>query len=419
MFSNKVQGGALSLVLTIGIVITSLTGAMLLAFYYRNLTLARHGLVERLERNAASGIAYVLANKTTALAADLDLYGKGEDSVQVANQQWGLYDLALARAHGGRLQASKAALLGGQADSFGELALYLADEDRPLYVAEGASVEGACMLPQAGIKQVQLGQQTGTPGAHAVKGKVSQSSALLPKRFQQVLQRAREVQQLKGQEPIHITPLADGQMQGHTGHHSFWGETAVFTSQQHLRVDHTTLSGKVLVTSNRGITLGRNARLNDVIVLAPYIVLEEGFAGSLQLIARDSVIIRKGCRLSYPSAVSVVNDLGQGYVKIEEGSKVTGEVSIGGESTAGSFHRLAIQKGAMLSGIVYVDGAVEHSGTVLGSLLCRRLMHRTPTALYENYLVDGTISAKDLSTFFLPSPGMSSGGKTAIIKWLN
>jgi len=420
LFSTKLQGGILNLVLAVGIVLTAIIGSVLLLVYHRNLVLTKNSLQERLNRNAASGINYLLAAAEEEIEHfGVDLYGEGLDSVRLSKEAWGIFDLAITQAKTGRHEAYRIALLGAGLDSMREVALYLADEDRPLLLADKVTIVGKAFVPQAELKQVHLGQgEMAQPNKPLVKGALLKSKAMLPPLYKKALARADRYTNFKYPAAARVVPFtsAVGARQVLTA--SFLEETTVLASREQVVLQDVSLSGHLVVVSEQRVHIGRSAKLENIIVAAPYIEVAEGFSGSVQLFARDSISIGESCRLLYPSALYVSDGAGAGKLWIGSGAEITGEVLLGDEEGKGSNHLLSLQEDALIRGQVFVDGAVELYGAIEGSLMCRRFLLKTPAALYANYLQDASVRVDALSKHYLASPLVSTKAKKGIVAWL-
>lgn len=421
---SKVPAGALSLVLVISLLISSMLGSLVMLAYYRDINIARTSLKERLRANAASGIHLLLASSNTAYmeqVTELDLFGKGDDSVRVAKQAWGVFDVYIVQAVQGRHTASSIALVGVDPKEFRGQALYLPDEERPLSLSGNTEIIGDCYLPKAGVKAAYV-NQTGFLGEKLVEGVVRESAKAVPaadpifvKRVIDYCRRNtthspsfnRVFMDAPGEQYIY----ADNE-----NNYSFNGEVQVIRSKQSIHLTSHRLTGKVLVMSDQEITVSKTAFLQDIIVAAPTVRVEDGFSGSIQIFATDSIIVGKS-RLLYPSALCMQTQGKHSRLLLKDGAEVSGLVYMGGTGER-LYDLISIEKGAVVTGMVYADGLTELKGSIAGSLTSRRLFFKTPTATYENHLIDATIHANRLPASFLVSPLLSSSQSKGIVKWV-
>jgi type II secretory pathway pseudopilin PulG len=148
--AGRLPAGALLLVLTISIILAATLLAMLLLASNRRLLLQRDARQQQVIRNLYSGLAYAQAHPELPAfrARVLDLFGEGNDSVQVVRQPWGLFDVAVITAAQGPARDTLAALLGSYPGATSRPALYLADAQLALAVGDDAQVRGGGLAAQ-------------------------------------------------------------------------------------------------------------------------------------------------------------------------------------------------------------------------------------------------------------------------------
>ena len=185
------------------------------------------------------------------------------------------------------------------------------------------------------------------------------------------------------------------------------------------------IKGKVILISDTVVYVKADARLEDVQIYAPGIVVSDGFKGSCQLFGRDSVTVGKNCTFLYPSFI--------GVFKPEDG-QMQSKISLGaGTHFSGlllSYEKkrstlqtiISLGKDCLVQGEVYATGYIklEKPVVVHGKLYAKRFIMQTPATLYENYLIDLVLNRKLLSGYYLSSPLFKR--KTYdqnVLKWLN
>ena len=180
----------------------------------------------------------------------------------------------------------------------------------------------------------------------------------------------------------------------------------IIASKNEMNIDSDSISGKCVIKSEKSITIGKNAFLENVILSAPKIIIEDNFEGCIQLIASDTIIIGKNVKLRYPSAVFInqsesteVNpllEIGedtkiQGLVIIIQGKKVLQKQII--------MPVLSVGLNAEITGQVYSTGNVYQRGLINGSLVCKQLVDLS-SGVNESLLIDGKISKRKMPSFF-------------------
>ena len=150
------KASALFYALSISVLIALVSSAILSCAYFSRLNTQHDQLKENLFRNARSGITLLLGDEQTDFSSpvETDLFLKGGDSVLLQKKYWGIYEVAVSKAHHGNSSAEMIVLAGCAEKENDRTALVLADMDRPLSVCGNTKLVGDCFLPKAGIQQI-------------------------------------------------------------------------------------------------------------------------------------------------------------------------------------------------------------------------------------------------------------------------
>ncbi len=400
-------------VLFISLVVTLLCTALIGAAYYKNRLLARDRNRIVLSRNAHSALNFLAVSEQIPYRQPLviDLYGTGEDSVSLLKREWGFFDMAMAKAFRGRQAHGICGLLGATPDKTANTALYLSDEDQPLSLAGRSIIRGGCLLPEAGIRYETIEGKSFT-GEAPKPAAIKQSGADAPELPAAFLARVRWLQGLPGDLPS----LPTGRMTDFR-QRSFLEEPILFFSPGDFLLS-TPLEGNVIVCSRGTLTVSSTARLKNVILVAKKIIVRSGFEGNLQAIAHDTLLVESGCRLTYPSAVAAVGS-GRCHLAIGSGAVLEGLAVVGSRNGNPLENTLSVEEGAQVTGQIYAGGMVMLRGSLHGSLACQRLYVLTPSALYENLLLDAEIDLDKRPKAFLASPLLTKGTRLKTLQWLD
>ena len=414
---RRLPAGALLLVLAISIIVTSLLLSLIFLATNRRLLVQRDTMHQQLRRNLFSGLAYAQAHPSQPAfqSALVDLFGDGNDSVKVIRKPWGVFDVAVLTAGKGPFRDTAVALLGSHFSYLNQGALYLTDENVPLAINEDAQVRGAVWLPKKGdVRPGSLPltgeRRTGEP----VTGTIRSSQPTLPLSSDSALARLRAYAQLQ------LTDLLPAGSQPAPAlarlTYSFVGVPAVWYHEQPFTVQGR-VAGQVVVASARRLVVEASCQLDNVLLLAPVVIVKAGFRGRLQIIARDTAIVENNCLLAYPSAVCTYSPGKTTLVSLGEGSLIQGVV-IATAAEPGLGCLLRMVAGTTVEGQLFSAGAVENCGTVRGTLMCRRLMYHTVGSFYENYLVNCRLDRLGLSPDFLTTPLLNRAGGIGVVAWL-
>ena len=149
---RRLPAGALLLVLAISVIVAAILLSLILLAANRRQLMQQDAWHEQVRRNLFSGLAYAQANPELPAfrSQSVNLFGDGEDSVQIVRKPWGLFDVVVLMAAKGNFRDTTVALLGSSFSPLNRAALYLTDENVPLAVNDDAQVRGAAWLPRKG-----------------------------------------------------------------------------------------------------------------------------------------------------------------------------------------------------------------------------------------------------------------------------
>lgn len=423
ILKQKIKAGALALVLVVSMIILSLLGMMVLLQQQGREYLRRQHAALLLERNAHSGLVWLCADNAIAYGEilSLDLFGDEKDSITLAKSPWGVFELGIVQSFRRRDTLSMAGLLGAPLLDQERYALFLSNEDRPLSLSGETFIRGDAFLPPAGIRKSYIEGKQYAGDEVPVRGTISDSGPAMPTMNHNLLQAIRSFFSEPQETSIHAFPPARDSII-----RSFLEPTLHLHFAQETTLSGEHLTGNIILSCDSALRIKADNVFSDVLIFAPSIFVEEGFRGTIQLFALDSIHIGADCRLAYPSSVGLLNRPASGtaiefspYIRIDSASRVHGAVFA--ESRESDFFMSVIQVGpdALVTGTVHAAGLLELRGTVLGSTRCRRFKLQTSSTLYENFVLDATMDFTSLSTHFGWTPLLTGNGRRVIAKWLH
>ena len=411
------RASALYLVIIVSLVIAIFSATLITTAYLYKLEYQKNLRFSRLSANLESGYALVLSSNFLSKNQDIiiDLFGDEKDSILIRKEAWGIYHLAQIKSFVLRDTLDKTFLIGNtQTDS---VAIHLADEDRPLSVSGSTQITGDGILPKAGIKPAYV---EGKPYAakRLINGKVRESTRNLPLLESALIDKLDNL--FKPSDTLNYTGLSDSLT------NSFFNPTIyIRLGKRQTELYGNILKGRIVVFCDTNIYIAANTVLEDVQVYAPAIIVEDGFSGSCQLYARDSVVIGKNSVLKYPSCIGVLKRADskiQPKIEVGEGTEISG-VLFSYEKTRSQLQTsINLARNTTVYGDIYASGnlKLQKPLNVFGKVSCRRFLVQTPSTLFENYLIDLVINRKKLSADYLSSPLFTGkNSKQQILKWLN
>lgn len=410
------------LVVVVSMIVAAILVSLLFLTSNRRALMQRDAARQAVHRNLSSGLAYVQAHTELPYLRRQarDLFGEGRDSVKLEKKPWGVFDVAVVMSRRGRWADTVAALLGSQFSAVNQSALYLTNENVPLSLNGDAQLRGGAYLPQAERPRDANLPLTGPArSGAAVTRRVQPSRAMLPLSGDSTLGRLRDYAALNLQQLLPAGSTSAGELR--SGHTSFTGPATVLFRAEPITLTGLALSGQTVVVSARRVVVEASAALENVLLLAPVVIVRAGFRGRVQIIARDTAALGPGCELLYPSAVCAValaESAGGTQVLLGENSWVSGVVLAAQPRGSSRPCVIRMGPGAAVQGQVFSAGTIENCGAVQGSVMCRRLVYRTPATFYDNYLVNAVLDRTALPPAFLTSPLLNAGAPLGIIAWL-
>ncbi|NAY93523.1 hypothetical protein GTQ34_16570, partial [Muricauda sp. JGD-17] len=219
--------------------------------------------------------------------------------VTLVRSYWGVFEKFVAISKFRKNRFIKTALIGGKLDQ-DFAALYLQDNNRPLVIAGKSKITGKAFLPTQGIRPGGIGGEFyrfKTP----IFGGMQQSSSKLPTINHELRTNLKTLlkQSLTGMEKSHMAYRDELKLA------NSFASPIKFIYGDLLRISGANLAGNIVLKANGTIIIEANSIIKDVLFVAPKIIIENGFKGTLQAIASESINVEKNVVLEYPSALVV------------------------------------------------------------------------------------------------------------------
>jgi len=390
----KVKAGALYYAIFIAFLIASLIGLLILYTHIHNSYVDRQIIKEQVLSNVKSGINLVLKNPELlpySTPENIKLFGNEYDVVNLKKEHWGAYGLIYANSQRHSYKSSQIALVGDDLGKKEDIALYLSDQKKYLSISGNTILKGTCYLPKLGIKRAYIEGQ-GYQNQRLVFGTIQTSASELP---------ALNPEKLKYLESLVSTgyPKSDSiadisSIRGSEEiYNSFYNKTITLFSDQKMELNGFKISGNIIIKSNQEIVVGSECSLNDVLLVAPNVILKSGFKGSVQVFATERIIVEESCQLKYPSFVGLLRNTEdkEPAVTIGENVIIAGGVLLYTTNKLKDPLVVKLARSATIYGTVYCDGYMELQGNIYGSLYCNGFTLKTAASLYENHLLNAKV----------------------------
>lgn len=390
---SKIKASAMQFAILVSVIIALLLGSFLLFTYTYTSFSSRSSEVISNIRNSDAGIKF-LAESMDVPEDSLVVLNNGTP-VQLKNSYWGSFRKVYSEASLGKNSFIKIALLGAGSEAK-VTSIYLEDNQMPLVVAGDAHVEGNAFIPENIVKAGSVGGNYYT-GDQLIYGRRQPSETDLPSLDVKWLAYAKSMLDyipVRGDDVIELQPL----------NQSFF-KAPIFIFQQeavHLREK---LQGHIILRSEEKVVVEPWAKIDQVLLIAPEVVIKKGFNGSLHVIS-EKIIVEEGVELQYPSSLVAFekDDLDEpNYnfdpkIRIGMNSVVRGNILyLASRREKKSKKDLFIAENSLVEGSVYCEGYAEIKGTIIGTIYTKFFGASHNGSLYINHVFAGKVLTAEVN----------------------
>ncbi len=331
-------------------------------------------------------------------------------NLHVKKQRWGAYVLLTSIVCSEREDTifSKM-LLAGLRPLEKDIALTLRNASQPVYYAGNVEIEGRCFIPMGKFRPYL----SANVPVH-LKTFKSNDSFPKPQNIDSLLLWLSQFK-IEQKGTVIVTDSV---------HTSFANGTKLMTADSLIITTH--LSGNIVLAANTVIFTSK-ASANHIIATGRSIFFSQGFEGSLQAIATDTIIAGKNTRFEYPNVFAVLPDIipvrsaehKNAIIVLKENVTYQGDL-IGYRKS----NRLQYQPMVLLSkdctfmGGIYSSGHTMLKGNVGGRVVSSKLMDYINNLVQENMLQDVTLRADFLPGFYTFNTLFPETEKYKTVEWV-
>lgn len=311
--------------------------------------------------------------------------------------------------------------------------LYLKNTNSSLIVVGDTYIKGLLYLPKQGIKSGVIAGNYFKRN-QLYNGLVRESKNELPELEPEWLSYLNTLNKNNWLNQQLISPLQKEIK------NSFFNTQKVIYSATSINLNEHQLSGNICVKSATKITVSGNSQLEDLLLIAPEIVIGKKFKGTIQAIATKKITIGEQVHLYYPSSIVVNasekkpetenNDKTkiskptkkerQEIIVVNKNAQIEGSIvylapKIKKKGFTTHTNDLYLGKSSIITGQVYSQGNIELLGTVNGSLYTKGFIANQYGSKYINHIYNGSINNNEIPKYSgLPLKVQ----KYCIAKWL-
>lgn len=415
------KAGALLYAIFISIIISILCGIIILSYYYNNRSIDNSIHKNRLLTNINSAINLILIDRNIVNYNNhlsFQLYDEPNSEVFINRIVWGAFEIIKTKTKWSIFHSEKVVQIGEDVISYEPLALYLVDNNNYLSVCGKTILKGTCYIPNATVKRAFIEGQFFI-GTKLIDGEIKKSENYLPEINPNFLDYCSTIQNDSIQQQDSILMYSTFFASKDSLFHSFLDSIPILLySPNKINIQSKNIKGYIIIKSDEAIEIESDAKLSDIILIAPFIKVKEGFEGNIQLIGSDSITIEKNVKLLYPSLVAVITEKNS-KLNIRNNVVISGAVLNFSYALADNFSSmLTINKDAIINGLVYTNCNAEIQATINGSLYCNKISLKTNSGRYENHLLNAEINFNNLSEYYVGTVLLKNNHKCKIVKCL-
>lgn len=419
LISKRTDGYSLPFAILIFIIVIILSSSLILTAYQKEIVIYRVILTEKLVTNANSALNILIAHSEKYpynQEIHLSLYDSTQDSVILSKEQWGAFDILQATAHHKGQKKTLSAMIGSYTQDSSSIALFIPESGKSIALVGNVNIIGNCKLPEAKFTEGNVEGKifTGKP----IKSLIKNSECILPPLNENITKLTlNQAMDTYMEYDSKIVPIDDFKSDSLSV--SFIADSTItLYSNKRIILNKKILKGKIVIISKKSIIIEPSSNLSDVICFAPYIQINEGFCGNLQVYASDSITIKENCNLTYPSVIGINKEThGNAKLSIMQNSSLYG-IAFMNITDEASKSVLNISKNSIIKGQVYSNSYTEIRGAIHGTLYTKKIILRTNSSVYENTIMDADINIHKLSNNYIGTDLINEGTKGGVIKWI-
>lgn len=424
---RKIKAGALQFVLFVGAIIAVLLMSFLLLTHTHQHFEKKGDVLIEVLRSADYGMKASLLEDFPLGASHLV---NSENDIQLAitvkREFWGVLEKRTVQTSHNNVKYSKVALIGGK-DMDELAALYVSDHQRPVILAGKAKITGTAYLPEQGFKMGNISGHSYNR-SRLLYGRGMKSRTVLPDLSPEL---ENQVNRL-----VHKNYVPEGEILNRLPPegiaNSFEVETLIYKDGVVL-LKNIVLTGNIIIVADSKVIVESTAKLNDILLIAPEIEIQDSVEGAFQAIATEAIQVGKKCNLKYPTALMVnkkykdvvVDRSGQSQfnqtsrIFLDSNTIVSGMIMVLDEAKTKQYiPQIKIETNTIVNGEVYCTKNIELEGTVNGMVSTDGFMALEDGSVYQNHLYNGTITSENLSNTYVGMLLASREGNKKVMKWL-
>lgn len=413
----KLKGGALYIAIIISILISVVLTLFIVLAYHNIQTIQVQSSISQLELSLESG--FELSKSSYFTKENQNRWQKipyNNDSIIIKKLPWGCFQLISVSAKNAHHHLHKTGLFGGAATT--DTALMVSEQDKSIGLAGKIKFSGMCYLPKAGIKTAYI-EGTSFSDLNMLRPFIKLAPNTIPAIDETFLKDIAFIQSELNQRNDSLIDFIPDVL-----NNSFKQKTLVI-QQSSISLNNQTLSNNIKLIAANTITIDNNCQLNNILLIARKIIFKKGFKGIVHAMAKDSIITEDECEFNYPSSFCTYNsNTGISNNNIIKGvffgetCKFQGSIIAANNKESSYKSLVKLNKQFQLIGSAYSSNYCDVQGNIYGTIICSSVLLQTPSAVYENHLLNCLLDPKKYGTHLVIADWFTTKQKQYVCaKW--
>lgn len=398
----KLRGGALFNTMLLGVIISIILTSIITIGYLNSIVYQKQAVEAKVDRLAYSGLEACMNYTKNQEFEKTYAMGKNQtDTLSLFYKNWGLYAVVGSQATSNyntkKIKASYFRMVGIQPDSLRKSSLYLPDRSKPLMVCGTSKISGDIYISKAGLRPGYVGQIS-SDSIKIDQAIIKHSNKNMPYCNKDMIVKFIDIVKKSDFKNYNQIPI--------NLFNSFENKTEVYKTDSAF-IKNNILKGNICIIANRYIRISQFAQLENIIIIAPKIIIESGFKGNGQFISSEKFITEDNVQLNYPSTITLIsknkNNTDSTYIKIAKRNTISGIISLYSEKNIKNINTIHIEKFTEIHGEIYCEGTVNTSGKINGHVTCTDFISINSAGIFLGYLLNTELNINLRSKNYISS----------------
>lgn len=321
-----------------------------------------------------------------------------DSEVVLRRKPWGLYEVVTGVSDHGRFHLS--CIMGaGEPSGLGCNFWYM-DSNSALTLSGKTELQGAVSVPKRGVAYGQL-QSEFFSGRKIPESRLAVSTTEMPAVPDTLRRRIGAM--------LALTCLDSLSAAEDVCSNRFYDSAVRVVYAGSGTLEGGVLRGNVMMVCGN-LELAADNSVDDILIVARTVEVKDGFRGSVQIFASDTVRVGDNVNLKYPSGVYA-----EKHISLGDSSEVNGYVVLPSDTVARKSPNYIQSRYAVVRGLLYVDGTAQLQGIVSGSVFLNKAMIYTPRGYYTHMINDVAVLENPFIAFPL---WIGTAGSRKEAKWV-